>query len=647
MAYKPWGYRHTEEICFLTGLRSATLNVIRYALSGGLLAISLLGSRPALAASGTDENSVWQELPRNTALVISLNTTETTWSNLNQFRITQLLNQNFGITPNPGVLPYLPNGIDYQTYIQPWVGNQAVIALLPSLGGLPADMPAHFVMIAPIADQDSFADYFEVLLDRQGTEPLIETFRQTDMYYWPADLDWHSEQPGEEFRTASSTLRFTQVAQVPVQVTSLKALPEGDGSFELDIPLPVPEVSPSGLAVAVLPHALIAADNPSAIKTFLRYRQGSQGRLANSPQFQRTLGHREQSQALITIYGNVIELLRFDPLEAPLDPLGLPFPNAPVSPPALSTLRNLDFGGTLEAFMFPSELGMEFQGRFYYDSLPFTLGITPSVPTADSVLDELPASTYLLMSGRDLAGVWQQMTRIIPLLDEDFSHSLNTLREGFTALTGLDLDRDIFGWMDQEIAFAAFPAQGTPFEALSPQLHLGLGMLIQTSDRAIATQTLSTVDDLITTLGFGVTAGTVNDHPITSWNLWSGWDSSPGALRQSLVSHGWINQDTVAIVSGEGAMARVMNPSPHDPLREFPLFQDAVGTFPDPNDGYFYVNAGATLALIYQIFNLHEIDEFQTFTPFLGSFRSLSATTTQTADYIELDAQLGLAQRED
>lgn len=90
-------------------------------------------------------------------------------------------------------------------------------------------------------------------------------------------------------------------------------------------------------------------------------------------------------------------------------------------------------------------------------------------------------------------------------------------------------------------------------------------------------------------------------------------------------------------------MARVMNPSPHDPLLNFPVFQNSVASFPDPNNGYFYVNAGATLSLIYQVFDLHTVDEFQPFKPFLASIRTLSATSNQTTEFIELNARLGLA----
>lgn len=618
------------------------------AMGGGMLAVGLqICSWVPRAAAIEIDSAAWQDLPGNTALVVAINTSEESWSELTRFRMFQLLEETLGISPNPGGLPYLPYGIDYQTSIQPWVGNQAVIALLPAQGRQSASLPDHLVMLAPIADQPSFAGYFQLLLDSQPNRPEIERFRQTDIYFWPNTPPQPIDDSWDGASFSPTTLGFAQTVNLPIRVTSTKALPEGERTFDLDIPLPVPQPVSAGWAIAVLPDTLIAAETPTAIKTFLRYRQGSQGQLVNQSEFQRTLAHPQQPKALVMVYGNALELLNYQVPEMTFGASDLPIPSAPTSPAFINTLRSLDFGGTLEALVYPTERGMQLQGRFYYDTLPFTFGLTARVPTADQVLEQLPASTYLLFSGRDLNGFWQQVTALVDGLGRDLATGLDTLRAGFTALTGLDLDRDIFGWMDQEIAFAAFPARESPFQTISPQLQLGVGLLIQTSDRPTATNTLSIADELFTSLGFGVTSETVNNQPVTSWNFWSGWDSPPDAPRQSFISHGWITDDTVAIVSGPGTMDRVMNPIPHDPLRSFPLFRGAVETFPDPNNGYFYMNFGAMLTLIYQVFELHSEPAVEVIKPFLGSFRTLSATTTQTADYIELDALLGLAPRED
>ncbi|PSN78042.1 hypothetical protein C8B47_18910, partial [filamentous cyanobacterium CCP4] len=123
-----------------------------------------------------------------------------------------------------------------------------------------------------------------------------------------------------------------------------------------------------------------------------------------------------------------------------------------------------------------------------------------------------------------------------------------------------------------------------------------------------------------------------------------GNDYSP---ELSIGSHSWVAEDTLAITSGAVPMASLLAPSPHDPLADFFLFDQAMAAFPTRNNGYFYLNVGATLALAYQVFDLHSDPSFDATKPYLGSVRSLSATTAQTPNYMEFQGQLGLAPRRD
>jgi hypothetical protein len=284
---------------------------------------------------------------------------------------------------------------------------------------------------------------------------------------------------------------------------------------------------------------------------------------------------------------------------------------------------------------------MQFRGRYYYDAVPFTLGLTPTVANADSPLTLLPASTFLVMSGRNVAGFWRGLSSILANASDFTRQGPETVRSGFTLFTGLDLDDDLFGWMDGEVAIAAFPTEGGPLQ------YAGLGLLVQTSDRPTAENTLAVVDDLLPGFGMTVTPRTVNQQPATSWELLSSGSDSDYIPELSVGSHAWIAADTLALTSGAVPMGQVLAPSPHDPLVDFFLFDQATATFPRPNNGYFYLNVGATLSLAYQVFDLHDDSTFDGIKPYLGSVRSLSATTTQTPRHIEINGQLGLAPRRD
>ncbi|MBE9137136.1 DUF3352 domain-containing protein [Nodosilinea sp. LEGE 07088] len=627
-----------------------------------------------------DVQPPWHQLPENTALTLLLDTTDGTWSQLNQYQLFKLLDEQLGYAPSLPGLPYLPYGIDVATEVAPWVSDTVVVALLPVQPGDRGTTADHTVMLAPIADAESFAAFRDSLLAQQSGDPELIPSLGTEIYYWPApepapwpepwpeddaleepmcdlaapdlacDEENGSESPteetpeelGPEALESNATLRLRGAIGLPLTVTPFHEGDEPATEMEVEVPVPLVGFGQAGLAVAFLPDTLVTAESPAAIEQYLRLRQEQTSTLADSREFQRTLTHRQQTQALFAVYGNALELLNYDLSAEAFDLADLPLPVPLPAPPSLDddtlqTLRSLNFGGTLEALVYPLPAGLQFRGRYYYDAVPFNFAITPEVPNADSPLTLLPASTFLMMSGRNVAGLWRNVSTILENASDFTSEGLATIRSFFTLSTGLDLDRDLFGWMDGEVAIAAFPTAGGPLQ------YAGLGLLLQTSDRPTAENTLATLDELLP--GFGLTAypRTVNQQPATSWELRFSRTDDDYRPELSVGSHSWVAEDMLALTSGTVPMASLLAPSPHDPLADFFLFDQATAAFPRPNNGYFYLNAGATLALVYQVFDLHDDPAFAATKPFLGSIRSLSATTAQTPNYIEAQGQLGLA----
>ncbi len=640
---------------------------------GLTLTSALQGIARAVAAEA------WQHLPDNTALVLLIDTTADTWGQLRQYQLFQLLEDEQGIVPGLPGLPYLPAGIDFATEVSPWVGDTAVVALLPVPPGETATIAAASIMVAPVADGQAFGVFRASFLERQGSAPEITPVLGNDIYFWPApQLEEGAEsalsQPcdpaiaaatpcdGETPATAAmpdsgieanvvppkaggaTMLRLSDSLPLPLTVSPLvEGGQDVDKNIDVEVPLPLPTFGPAGLAVAFLPDALVTAEHPAAIEQYLRQRDSTPS-LTDRPEFQRTLANRAASRAFLAVYGNALELLNYDASLAALPQVSLPLPLPPIpslDADSLQTLRSLNFGGTLEGLVYPLEQGIQVRGRYYYDAVPFTFGLTPRLPSADSPLTLLPASTFLALSGRNVRGFWQSLSSILDRASDVTREGLQAVRTGFTLFTGLDLDNDLFGWMDGEVAIAAFPTDGGPLE------YVGLGLLVQTSDRAAAETTLAALDNLLPGFGIAATPRTVNQQPVTSWELLSSWTDDDYIPELSVGSHSWVTDDTLVMTSGAVPMARVLAPSPHDPLANFFLFDQATATFPSPNNGYFYLNVGATLALVYQVFDLHNASGFESTKPYLGSVRSLSSTTTQTPNHMEIYGQLGLAPRHD
>jgi hypothetical protein len=659
-----------------------------------------LGTPPPLTRAA--EVEPWQYLSENTALVLLLDTTPDTWGQLSQFQLFKLLADEQGIVPGLPGLPYLPYGIDFAREIAPWVGDTAVVALLPASPGELTPMADHTVMVAPVTDPEAFARFRATFLEQQAGDPEITPAITPeiipalgiDIYFWPgpvledspdlpielpipqacgpaevgaAPCVWDAEGEPKQLDKANSdagkaepsppqarpVLRLNGGVGLPLTVSPLSPDPGATEEFEIDVPVPLPSFGPGGLAVAFLPDALVTAETPAAIEQYLRLRQAqgtppgqatppAQTSLADSQAFQRTLANRQQARAFVAVYGNALELLNYDLSATTLPDLGLPLPPTPsLDADTLQTLRSLSFGGTLEALVYPLDQGVQVRGRYYYDAVPFTFGLTPTVPEADSPLAQLPAATFLVLSGRDVAGFWRSMSTVLERASDVTREGLATVRSAFTLVTGLDLEQDLLAWMDGEVAIAAFPTDGGPLA------YAGLGLLLQTSDRPAAERALAAVDAQLP--GFGLTANPriVNRQPVTSWELFSSWNDDDYVPELSMGSYGWVTDDTLAITSGVVPMARVLAPSPHDPLADFFLFDQATANFPTPNNGYFYLNMGATLALAYQVFGGYDGPVLDAVRPYVGSVRSLSATTAQTPDYMEAYGQLGLAPRRD
>ncbi len=651
-------------------------------LTLGLISSTLAVSTIPPLTTHAAETESWHYLPTNTALVLLIDTTADTWGQLSQYQLFKLLDEEQGLTPALLGLPYLPYGIDFASEVAPWIGDTAVVALLPVQPGETATIAEASIMVAPVTDAAAFAAFRDTLFELRGDAPEVITALGTEIYFWPAPepedwsepaipeacgpaevgtdpCNWEDEAEPEALDESSpeageaelaplkasptpQILRFNGAVGLPLTVS---AFHEAEESLEVEVPVPLPEFGPSGLAVAFLPDALITAENPAALEQYLHLRQSeAQNSLADSREFQRTLSNRQRTQALFAVYGNALELLNYD-LSATTLPnadIPLPFPTPPTSldDDTLQTLRSLNFGGTLEALVYPMATGMQFRGRYYYDAVPFTFGLTPTVANADSPLELLPASTFVVMSGRNIAGFWRTVASILDQASDFTRDGLATVRAGFTLFTGLDLDDDVFGWMDGEYAIAAFPTEGGPLQ------YVGLGLLLQTSDRPTADRTLAAVDDLLPNVGLTVNPRTVNQQPATSWELFSSL-SGDYLPDLSVGSHGWVTDDTLAITSGAVPMASVLAPSPHDPLADFFLFNQATATFPTPNDGYFYLNVGATLALAYEVFGFNDDPSYGAIKTYLGSLRSLSATTALTPNHMEFQGQLGLAPRRD
>jgi Protein of unknown function (DUF3352) len=203
------------------------------------------------------------------------------------------------------------------------------------------------------------------------------------------------------------------------------------------------------------------------------------------------------------------------------------------------------------------------------------------------VISQFPSETIGLLSGSDLKTHWQKFAREIERIPE-LKTSLNEFRQLLkSSPISLDLDKDIFGWMDGEFAFAGIAT--IQDEGILATLGFTPALILQTSDRRSAESLLKKLNEFIKG-SFGlVETKTIGSIPVTQWMF-------PGA-PEPILSYGWYRNDTMFVTIG-GSLPTLLASKPQEPLPDSSAFRAIAGSLPQPNLGYFYLDMDKTWKLI-------------------------------------------------
>ncbi len=139
-----------------------------------------------------------------------------------------------------------------------------------------------------------------------------------------------------------------------------------------------------------------------------------------------------------------------------------------------------------------------------------------------------PSTTLGLLSGQDIAQNW---TTLVQEGDNspELKEMVNETRKAFR-LINLDVDQDVFGWMDGEFAFGMVQSQQSSF----PEVGLGAILMIETSKKDVAHATLERLEQLLMIQGLKVEKKT----DATTWKA---------PTQELFLSYGWPDQTTLAM----------------------------------------------------------------------------------------------------
>ncbi|MBU7585828.1 MAG: DUF3352 domain-containing protein [Nostoc sp. TH1S01] len=612
-----------------------------------VLAVASPAAETSEAEASTTLNvpAIANILPADTPLVGLVNTKVEAWAALNRF---YLFERAFS-----AVSQYLPPSfkLDYVREIESLLGEQVAVAFLPKVEGTTATIDNNFVMLAPIKDESRIQPFLDLLKNGDPKRVKISEYKGVTI----VEIKPPEQPKAKPLPELPELPKAPSPPESPESVPELK-LPELPPAPQIppqEKPLPklkqvksekksnlvaIPPIlgnpdwlnKPRGIAIATLPGYVVTGITAKPIEQIIDASQGEKT-LAQNTQFQETIKHPQYAKSLFSIYEN---LATFVPLinDITKDP-SLPFPIVGADAINLEQVKSF---GSVNGFLTIEPEGLRLQATAYRQT-PKSEKDVFQTEKPEAIVSRLPAATYSAATGSNLNQKWL-------LLAEAFSAKpqlkeyLIQLRNFVFNSTKLDLEKDILSWMDGDYAFFLFPSKGGLLGSI-PNLNLGIGIALETNNRAAAETTLKKLDEFITSFSTGevvVNTHNIKGKTVTSWDI--GGESS-----QSLLAYNWVDENTVVIATGYGAIQDLV-PQPYIPLPSTYNFKTATNSLPRPNYGYFYLNGGSTLSWIYGFFpSFFEDKNFRPWKPIIGSIYSFSATSSTTPDKEQFDFLMVLA----
>ncbi len=627
--------------------------------------------------------SVTQVLPANVTGVLLLNNQSQAWQNVSRF---------LPIPPDfaaPGFVPHLPPEINFATQIKPWLGDWTAQVLMPHSQTAPGSPGSHRTLtLAPVTDASRLPQLIEQVKQQRSEPPIEREYQGVKILVWPERvvrqrgmmplLPPESEKPkslGQIFpqnlfpdpnqvrdhlgSMVSSNVfpRLSREKSIELSIKFPWQSSFGQGSVKqkasehrpiaplmANQPNPQPETIPQvmpGLAIAVVPGYLAAAETAAPIEQWLNSR-GRGITLAENPQFQKTLENPDFSRSLFVGYGEISGLAQSF-LDQTFDPnswgIPLPMPDVQELQNALESLGETYSSGEIFAWFQPE--GFRTKSRIYYKN---PQDITAIAPMGNDIYRQIPAATYLALSGKNFNQLFLGLFRGLlnqPALAEVWA----TLGNNPNSVSG-NLDKNMIPWLDGEYAIFLFPTSGGLFPAFDSRLQLGMGFIAQTKAPAAAKQALQKLDELAvrsSSENIRLKQEILNGKPVTEWQVFNPQRQS----MESLLSYTWLDNRTLLVTTGLTPL-KELYPKPYLGLDRSFTFTTATSPLPTPNNGYFYVNVGALLSLVNNFLDSRAINNDPMLalgSSILGNIRSLTLSTSSTTTSTQSDFFMVLSPR--
>lgn len=428
-----------------------TLGAAALLIAGGVATYYFVLSRKALENVPVGANIV----PTDAMMAVSLSTQPKQWEKLREYGTAEskaALNKTIQDWRDR---LFTDSGFDYQQDIQPWVGDEVMVAWLPhqtiTSGTLPKpDSPPSsptepaMVMVFPIANP------------QKAQEVLAQPKLLTE---------------GEISERTYRGIDIVETRGLPTQNYSIAVLGEK--------------------------FLLVTTDANATDRTIDTYR--GEASIAKTPGYASAFDKIQTPRAFAEVYLNI-------PVAASV----ASFTSAqPIPPENLEKLQQHQ--GFITSVILESG-GINFKGiSWYKPSSQKTLAVENK---SQEMLRRIPDEAILVMAGGNLRRLWQDYSKdaasnpIAPFNPQ-------TLSSSFKRATQMELETDFLSWMDGEFSVSLIPA--IPNKETPQKFSAGLALMIETRDRKAAETALEKLDAAMKSKDFQVQPAQLQGLPVVKW----------------------------------------------------------------------------------------------------------------------------------
>ncbi|MDJ0715564.1 MAG: DUF3352 domain-containing protein [Prochloraceae cyanobacterium] len=246
------------------------------------------------------------------------------------------------------------------------------------------------------------------------------------------------------------------------------------------------------------------------------------------------------------------------------------------------------------------------------------------------ILSSLPNNTIALVNVENLDRTWSSLLDRAAK-DRILKFNLNKYKKSFETSMNLDLDRDVFSWMDGEFALALIPADRG---FLADYGLAGMAMWT-TSDRSRAEETLKKLEAKTESFNdISVRKRNLNGTEITEWINFQGKD---------ILSYGWVDDSSLLLTFGTPP-DQTLDIQANKSISKDKTFTTVTSYLPKTNQGYLYINnLDAIIAVLDRLFEDTSYSVIPEARAALTSVEAIAVTTSEPKPFFsQLDIMVSL-----